>query len=206
MNNFDKEERTKREEALKKEHRMRKFIHENPSIHPEASSAFSCWLKFGQPDYLDLVILYCHGDNYPVKGVLLHELAICSQKRLLREFNYETKSKLMRNLIKEWTYQSMFKLIEFCDFDPAKAAEKTAHLRSIYFPNYTMKRSSILKGYPDWLKSNSDYTDLIKKDHVINSKHGELKFPSEWTEEEQNNFISGFPDKKIPTFLIGKRQ
>jgi hypothetical protein len=155
---------------------------------------FSLWLQSGDPDYLDKIIMDLDKSCTEIKGVLLEQIAIAAKKRLLREYSYTKKTKVNSDILLDETCWVVFKLIHFCNKTMSDATLLAASLLDEKFPFASKKASTIDKEYAVWKKAHIDSINIVKSYK-----------PDGWTQEEQTNFLTLFPEKISPS-LKGNRR
>ena len=176
-----------------------RFIRDYPPLTTQGYTPlkinFSFWLKSGDPDYLDKIIMDLDKSGTEIKGVLLEQIAIAAKKRLLRKYSYTKKTKVNSDVLLDQTCWVVFKLIHFCNKTMEDATLLSAGILDAKFPLESKKASTIDKEYTKWKKANSDSIDIVKS----------FK-PDGWTKDEQNNFLALFPEKISPSLKGNRRE
>jgi hypothetical protein len=155
---------------------------------------FGLWLTSEDPDYLDKIVIVMNTHSIEIKGVILEQLAIASLKRLKREFHYGKKTKVNKDVPADQANWQIFKLIHFCDYTLGDATILAAGWLDKTFPEHSLKASVLDKRYPNWAKTNKDSIDYVKSIREDG-----------WGKEEQNKFLSFFPEY-ISDSLKGNRR
>jgi|GEM_PF-4783575 len=174
-----------------------KFLEESIDLNytTKIKLEFNNWLNTQDPDYMDSVVIQCNKNNISITGVLLKQLAIACVKRLLREYDYRSETKVNKDIPVEEAYKLIFQLCHFCSKERKEATLLVASMMYKYYPDHYKKASTLDQGYIKW-KRIKEIRELIE--YSINER------PNGWNEQEQKHFLSLFPDPNMD--LRGSRR